>query len=102
MSEKISCNIVQDLLPSYIDDLCSDESREIVEKHIKECEICREMLSSMKEDMGISNKKLNEKVTADEKKINLEISLIDFSDCELLNDIKGSPKVTSGYVRKSK
>ena len=51
MSEIISCNIVQDLLPSYIDDLCSEESRQMVEEHLKECAKCRAMLSSMKEDI---------------------------------------------------
>lgn len=51
MSNKVNCNVIQDLLPSYIDELCSEESRQMVEEHLKECAKCRAMLSSMKEDI---------------------------------------------------
>lgn len=38
---KIDCGIVQDLIPSYVDGLCSESSKQCVEEHIKECEECR-------------------------------------------------------------
>lgn len=41
---KISCETVQDLLPLYHDHVCSEESRELVEQHLQECEKCKETL----------------------------------------------------------
>ena len=46
---KLSCNIVQDLLPLYEDGLCSEESRTSIEEHLKECQECREFLENMRE-----------------------------------------------------
>jgi len=42
------CYIVRDLLPSYIDQLCSEQSRSFVEKHIAQCESCAQILQHMK------------------------------------------------------
>lgn len=47
---KISCELVKDLLPLYNDDVCSKESRTIVEKHLKECDNCKKYLESMDTD----------------------------------------------------
>lgn len=41
---KIDCGIVQDLIPSYVDGLCSESSRQCVEEHTKDCEECRAFL----------------------------------------------------------
>ena len=43
----INCNIIYDLLPLYIDNVCSEESRELVEEHIKTCEKCKLLLDNM-------------------------------------------------------
>lgn len=37
---KMNCEIIKDLLPLYIDNVCSDESRNAVEEHINNCPIC--------------------------------------------------------------
>ena len=42
------CNIVKDLLPLYIEELCSEDSREYVEAHLKNCGQCRESLEYLK------------------------------------------------------
>jgi putative transposon-encoded protein len=42
------CEIVRDLLPSYIDDICSKGSSQFVEEHINSCAACREILDSMR------------------------------------------------------
>ena len=42
------CEIIADLLPLYIDDICSDESRTAVENHLSECEKCRHYYEVMK------------------------------------------------------
>ena len=51
MSIGIHCNIIKDLLPLYIDDVCSEESKEIIETHILNCEDCRSEVISMKSDI---------------------------------------------------
>lgn len=38
---KIPCNVIRDLMILYEDDVCSDESRQMVDGHIEECEACR-------------------------------------------------------------
>lgn len=42
------CNIVKDLLPLYIEELCSEDSREYVEKHLEGCVECKESLDFLK------------------------------------------------------
>lgn len=41
MKNKLSCEIVKDLLPSYIDQLTSKETSEAVAAHLSDCESCR-------------------------------------------------------------
>lgn len=43
----MDCNIVKDLIPLYIDGCCSDESKQLVEKHTKNCESCKALLTEM-------------------------------------------------------
>ena len=42
------CDIIKDLLPSYVDNICSDASTEWIEAHLAECEECREVAEVMK------------------------------------------------------
>ena len=58
---KWSCNIIRDLMPLYIDGACSEESKKIIEEHLKECEECRAYLSSMNEENKIIERLSNEK-----------------------------------------
>ena len=44
---KITCNIIEDLLPLYVDDMVSEDSRKLVEEHLKECPACRKMQEEM-------------------------------------------------------
>ncbi len=39
----ISCDVIQDLMPVYIEHMCSTESRKLVEAHMAECEGCRQV-----------------------------------------------------------
>lgn len=52
---KTDCNIIRDLLPLYIDEVCSSQSRQLVEEHLKECESCRRELEQMKSDMPLES-----------------------------------------------
>lgn len=58
---KTSCNIIEDLLPLYVDDCVSGESRLLIEEHVKECENCQKLLEEMrKENLLVSEGKLPE------------------------------------------
>lgn len=35
------CSVVEDLLPLYLEDMCSDDSKAAIEKHLQECPACR-------------------------------------------------------------
>lgn len=37
----MNCNIIKDLLPSFIDGICSQDSCKVVEEHLQQCEECR-------------------------------------------------------------
>ena len=49
----IHCNVIQDLLPLYVDDVVSEESRELVEQHLKYCPECRQILSEIQTTIPI-------------------------------------------------
>ena len=43
----MNCNIIRDLLPSYIDGICSEETVAEVEKHIFNCADCKKIMRTM-------------------------------------------------------
>ena len=47
MSNKIPCDVIRDLLPSYVDELTSETSNTLIMEHMKGCETCRKTLASM-------------------------------------------------------
>lgn len=47
---KYECGMIEDLLPLYKDNACSDASKNIVEEHIKECPACKEILDKLKDE----------------------------------------------------
>jgi len=49
MKHNLPCELIQDLFPSYIDDLTSDVTNILLEEHVKECDKCREILGRMQE-----------------------------------------------------
>ena len=56
---KITCEIVKDLLPLYIDDLCSDDSKAAVEGHIAICDECKSELQAMQLSIPANNREQN-------------------------------------------
>ena len=58
---KNECNIVRDLLPLYIENMASEETRAFVEVHLSNCPECNEIYDSMLETKG------DEKLGLDEK-----------------------------------
>ena len=45
---KFNCSIVEDLLPLYLEDMCSEDSKAALEEHLQGCPACREKLARMK------------------------------------------------------
>ena len=43
---KVTCEIIEDLLPLYVDNVCSAQSRQAVEQHLQDCEKCRSSFES--------------------------------------------------------
>ena len=56
MMAKISCDLIQDLLPLYCDDVCSADSKNIVETHLQECEACAKLFQQLKSKCIINTK----------------------------------------------
>lgn len=46
----MKCEIVRDLLPSYVDGLTSEVSNEAVEQHLAQCEDCRAYCEKMRQE----------------------------------------------------
>ena len=46
--KEYDCGLIQDLLPLYQDDVCSDASRTAVEGHLAECKNCRTVAEKLK------------------------------------------------------
>ena len=44
---KLSCDVIQDLLPLYVDKACSGDSAGIVEEHMEACETCKKVYDAM-------------------------------------------------------
>lgn len=40
----ITCDVIKDLLPLYVEDISSDDTRKLVEEHIASCETCKKEL----------------------------------------------------------
>ncbi|WP_438351090.1 zf-HC2 domain-containing protein [Paenibacillus sp. FA6] len=49
----ISCEIINDLLPLYYDEVCSNESAAMVEEHLAECPSCQLELDSIKANINL-------------------------------------------------
>lgn len=45
---KQNCNIVKDLLPLYIEEICSEDSKKYVNEHLQECEECKKTCELLK------------------------------------------------------
>ena len=47
----VTCSIVEDLLPLYMDGCCSKDSQQAVAEHMKTCEKCRETYRHLQSDL---------------------------------------------------
>lgn len=58
---KNECEIVKDLIPSYIENLVSEGTKEFVEKHIKTCDSCKDTLENNKKEKEQKEEKEKQK-----------------------------------------
>lgn len=49
----IKCTIIQDVLPLYIDEVVSQDTKEMVDEHLQYCDKCQKEYESMKRDLNI-------------------------------------------------
>lgn len=45
---QVTCDVIYDLLPLYCDDACTQDSRMLIEEHLKNCSKCSGLLQKMK------------------------------------------------------
>lgn len=50
---KNTCNIVRDLMPLYVDDMLSEESKQLVDEHMATCKACQEEYRTMSAEVQI-------------------------------------------------
>lgn len=53
MKNELSCEIIMDLLPLYVDGLTSSATNKSIEEHIKYCPKCKKALEAMNKDIPI-------------------------------------------------
>ncbi len=66
--EKMNCDIIRDLIPSYVDEVCSQATKECVEAHLDECGECR-LIAARLRNSALSGEKLEQKGLDGMKKI---------------------------------
>lgn len=50
---EIKCTIIQDILPLYIDGVVSEDTKKMVDEHLKDCEKCQKEYEAMKHKLYI-------------------------------------------------
>ena len=55
MNKEIDCNIIDDLLPSYLSNITSFNTNKSIEEHINRCSKCEKKLAYMKMDISLNN-----------------------------------------------
>lgn len=58
----MKCEIIKDLIPSYIDGLTSKESNYEIELHLETCEECRACLEEMRQNLATPKVEMEDKV----------------------------------------
>ncbi len=62
--KEVKCTIIQDLLPLYVDDVVSEDTKELVEQHLQTCQACQKEYEQMTETLYVP---IENKVTLFEK-----------------------------------
>lgn len=97
---RIPCNVNKDLLPLYVDNVCSEESKGMVEEHLAGCEECRGYYDALRE--GIPEEKIaeeKEELLSEEKMREAEVSVIKGAKKEISkNQGRKIAVVVAGFI----
>jgi hypothetical protein len=63
MNNKVSCEIIKDMLPLYYDEVCSGDSKKMVEEHLSKCNNCKMELENIKDEIHIPKNNMVENRT---------------------------------------
>ena len=63
----MKCEIIRDLIPLYLDNVCSEDSRKLVEDHLSECSECRKYMKELETELEMVKEK--KEVDLDEKRL---------------------------------
>lgn len=96
------CNVIKDLLPLYADEVCSEDSREMVEEHLASCKDCKQELDDYCYNTGLPEvptdvvfKKFKRKT---EKKAALKVISIILLICISLFGVKNAIWIVKGKI----
>lgn len=74
--DKRKCKIVQDLLPSYIENLTTKETKVYIEEHLEKCQSCKQVLERMKQEFNLNITKKDNREVKYIKKFNKKINIL--------------------------
>lgn len=81
----MKCEIIRDLLPSYIDELTSVESNEEVEKHLEYCPECQKYLEEIRREIKVEkveqDKEIEPFIKIKEKTAKIVLVAVIFTAC---------------------
>ena len=73
---KISCNVIQDIMPLYVDEIVSEDTKKLVEEHLKECEDCRKKWKKMRAKIIIAEIRKKTQIKAEKNCFRIKHRLI--------------------------
>lgn len=62
MKNDLSCEVVSDLLPTYIDGLTSNTTNQAIESHLENCGHCREVYEQMKQPEEFAQQEMKQSI----------------------------------------
>ena len=72
------CKIICDLLPSYIDELTTEDTNKYIEQHLDNCKDCKEVLEEMRKDFKTDIIKKDTREVKYIKKYNMKMKKLKF------------------------
>lgn len=57
---KLSCKVIEDMLPMYYDCICSDETAALIDEHLMQCPKCTQVLSALQSQIDIPEKPVDD------------------------------------------
>lgn len=55
--KEMNCNIANDFIPLYVDDVLSEDSKVLLEEHLEHCDKCRKTVDKMKSQVTVAEDK---------------------------------------------